>query len=161
MQTALHGHRQLVLRNSHRRHLQRHGTGCSSLRYKQLSKGAFPTFHCEQESVGKMKDETAEFSIEEFVGLRPNMYSLLYGGGKEKRTAKCITRANQRQMKHEQYKTSLFEGKATVVVGHLNRSYDHELYSEKIKKVVLCPFDDKRYVKNDGITTLAHGHYSI
>ena len=60
-------------------------------------------------------------------------------------------------MKHEQYKTSLFQGKATGVI----RSYDHELYSEKVRKVALCPFDDKRYVKNDGITTLAHGHYSI
>ena len=47
---------------------------------------------------GKIKDETAGVPIEEFVGLRPKMYSLLYGG-KEKRTAKSITRANQRQMK--------------------------------------------------------------
>ena len=89
------------------------------------------------------------------------MHSLLYGGGKENRTAKGITRANQRQMKNEQYKTSLFQGKASGVVGHLIRSYDHELYSEKVKEVALCPFDDKRYVKNGGITTLVHGHYSI
>ena len=64
-------------------------------------------------------------------------------------------------MKHEEYKTSLFQGKAAGVVGHIIRSYDHELYSEKVRKMALCPFDDKRYVKNDGITTLAHGHYSI
>ena len=64
-------------------------------------------------------------------------------------------------MKHEQYKTSLFQGKATGVVEHIIRNYDHELYSEKVKKVALCQFDDKRYVKNDGITTLAHGYYSI
>ena len=62
-----------------------------------------------------MKDETAGVSIEEFAGLRPNMYSLLYGG-KEKRTAKCITHANQRRMKHEQCKTSLFQGKPTCIV---------------------------------------------
>ena len=111
--------------------------------------------------LGKMKDETAGVPIDEFVGLRPKMYSLQYGGGKEKRTAKGITRANQRRMKHEQYKKSLFEGKATSVVGHIIRSHDHELYSEKVHKVALSPFDDKRYVKNDGITTLAHGHYSI
>ena len=64
-------------------------------------------------------------------------------------------------MKHEQYKTSLFHGKATGVVGHIIRSYDHELYTEKVRKVAVCPFVDKRYVKNDGITTLGHGHYSI
>ena len=44
--------------------------------------------------LGKMKDESAGVPIEEFVGLRPKMYSLLYGGGKEKRKAKGITRAN-------------------------------------------------------------------
>ena len=44
-----------------------------------------------------MKDETAGVPIEEFVGLRPKMYSLLYGGGKEKRTAKDISLANRRQ----------------------------------------------------------------
>ena len=32
----------------------------------------------------KMKDETAGVPIEEFVGPRPKMYSLLYGGGKER-----------------------------------------------------------------------------
>ena len=55
------------------------------------------------------------------------MYSLLNGGGKEKRTAKGITHANQRRVKHEQYKTSLFQGKATGVVGHIIRSHEHEL----------------------------------
>ena len=80
---------------------------------------------------------------------------------KEKRTAKGIMLANQRQMKHEQYKTSLFQGKAKGVVEHLIRSYDHEMFSEKVHKVALSPFDDKRYVLNDGCTTLAHGHYSI
>ena len=55
--------RQLVLQHSHRRHLQRHGTECSYFRRKRLSKGPFPTFHCEQEGVGKMKDEIAGFLL--------------------------------------------------------------------------------------------------
>ena len=80
--------------------------------------------------LGKMKDETAGVPIEEFVGLQPKMYSLVYGGEKEKRTANGITRANQRQTKHEQYNTSLFQGKATGVIRHIIGSYDRELYSE-------------------------------
>ena len=109
--------------------------------------------------LGKMKEETAGVPIEEFVELRPKIYCLLYGG-KKKRTAKGITRANQSQMKHEQYKTSLFKGKPTCVVGHIIRSHDHKLYSEKVKKMALSLFDDKCCVLNDGVTTLAHGHYS-
>ena len=111
--------------------------------------------------LGKMKDECAGLPIQEFVGLRSKMYSLMYGGGEENRTAKGITRACQRRMKHEQYKKSLFEGTQTKVVGHVIRSHDHEMFSGKVHKVALSPFDDKRYVLDDGCTTLAHGHYGI
>ena len=110
--------------------------------------------------LGKMKDETAGVPIQEFVGLRPKMYSMLYGG-KEKRTAKGITRACQRRMKHAEYKKSLFERTQTIAVGNVIRSHDHELFSEKMTKVALSPFDDKRYVLDDGFSTLAHGHYRI
>ena len=107
-----------------------------------------------------MKDECAGVPIEEFVGLRSKMYSIKYGG-EEKRTAKGITRACQKPMKHAEYKQSLFTGTRTTVVGHLIRSEAHELYSQRVKKVALSPFDDKRYVLDDGHTTLAHGHYRI
>ncbi|XP_048248029.1 uncharacterized protein LOC125377949 [Haliotis rufescens] len=40
-------------------------------------------------------------------------------------------------------------------------SRDHQLYTASINKISLSPFDDKRYVLNDGIHTLAHGHYKI
>ena len=62
---------------------------------------------------------------------------------KIKRTAKDITRANQRQMKHEEYKTSLFQGKPTCVLGHIIRSHDQELHSVKVRKGALTPFDNK------------------
>ena len=34
-------------------------------------------------------------------------------------------------------------------------------FPRRLDKMALSPFDDKRYVKNDGVTTLAHEHYSI
>ena len=110
--------------------------------------------------VGKMKDECAGVPIEEFVGLRSKMYSLLYGG-KEKRTAKGITRTCQRKMKHQHYKDCLFNRKQTVVEGRMILSESHELYTVKKTKIALSPYDDKRYVMEDGHTTLAHGHYKI
>jgi hypothetical protein len=110
--------------------------------------------------LGKMKDETAGVAIEEFVGLRPKMYSLMYGSH-EKKTAKGITRACQRRIKHEDYKQCLFNKKQTSVVGCNIRSYNHELFSEKIRKVALSSYDDKRYVLENGYATLAHGHYAI
>lgn len=41
------------------------------------------------------------------------------------------------------------------------RSYLHEMYAIKMKKVGLCALDDKRYVCDDLIDTKAHGHHLI
>jgi hypothetical protein len=37
----------------------------------------------------------------------------------------------------------------------------HEIYTMKVDKRGLCAFDDKRFVMDDGITTLAYGHERI
>ena len=41
------------------------------------------------------------------------------------------------------------------------RSERHEIYSIKLNKIGLSPYDDKRYILNDGMNTLAYGHYKI
>ena len=125
----------------------------------------YPTSHflhsnTNKKVLGKMKDETAGIPIEEFVGLRPKMYSLLYRG-EEKKTAKGIGRTHIRKMRHMDYKKALFDRvKSIATVNHI-RSYAHDIYSERVTKVALSPFDDKRYVLNDGISTLAHGHFGV
>jgi len=112
--------------------------------------------------LGKIKDETRGVPIKEFVGLRPKMYSLLYNeGGKtvEKKTAKGICKnVTKRDIKHQHYKDCLFHKKRTMA--NMNRilSVKHTLYSVNINKIGLSPYDDKRYILADGITTLAHGH---
>ena len=40
-------------------------------------------------------------------------------------------------------------------------SKNHQVQSVSINKVSLSCFDDKRYISEDGISTLAHGHYRI
>ena len=110
--------------------------------------------------LGKMKDECAGIPIQEFVGLRPKMYSILYGD-KEKKAAKGVTRPCQRKIKHENYRNCLFQRTQTIVEGRIITSVCHEIYTEKKKKIGLSPYDDKRYVLDDGYTTLAHGHHSI
>ena len=41
------------------------------------------------------------------------------------------------------------------------RSHRHEVYTEEVNKVALYPSDDKRYILEDGVHTLALGHYKI
>lgn len=43
----------------------------------------------------------------------------------------------------------------------LIRCKNHKLYIDHIHKTGLCPFDEKRFVKNNKIDTFAYGHYQI
>ena len=40
-------------------------------------------------------------------------------------------------------------------------SKNHKIYTQESDKVFLSCFDDKRYIKGDGINTLAHTHKDI
>ena len=41
------------------------------------------------------------------------------------------------------------------------RSHLHHMYIEDINKVALSAKDDKRYILEDAISTITHGHYRI
>ena len=41
------------------------------------------------------------------------------------------------------------------------RSHKHNVFTEEVNKVALSANDDKRYILEDGINTLALGHYKI
>ena len=109
--------------------------------------------------LGKMKDETASVPIKEFVGLRSKMYSMTYGGGIEKKTAKGIKKSTIRQnLRHAMYKDVLFQEMVTQATMRVIRSLSHQIYSMVCNKKALSPFDDKRYVLDDKFSTRAHGH---
>ena len=109
--------------------------------------------------LGKFKDETAGKPIIEFVGLKPKMYSILLDKT-EKKTAKGISRhVTARDLHHELYKSCLLEEYSMSSTMNVIRSRNQNLYSQTIHKTSLSPYDDKRYVLEDGVSTRAHGHY--
>ena len=71
-----------------------------------------------KEVLGKMKDETHGIPIQEFVGLRPKMYSILYTENDkqvEKKTAKGIKKSvTKRKLRHTSYNECLLEKKQTM-----------------------------------------------
>ena len=105
-----------------------------------------------------MKDETASVPIKEFVGLRSKMYSMKYGGV-EKKTAKGVKKAAIRKsLRHAMYKDALFKESITQATMHVIRSINHQIYSMVCNKLALSPYDDKRYVLDNKLSTRAHGH---
>ena len=109
--------------------------------------------------LGKFKDETAGKPINEFVGLKPKMYSILLEKT-EKKTAKGISRhVTARDLHHEIYESCLLEEYSMSSTMNAIRSRNQKMYSQTIHKTSLSPYDDKRYVLADGVSTRAHGHY--
>ena len=108
----------------------------------------------------KFKDELGGTPIKEFVGLKPKMYSIL-AGGKQKLSAKGVTKFAQRKLTHELFKTILQTGDSFKTLNTRIGSTRHQLQAIKTNKLSLSSFDDKRYVLEDGISTLPHGHYMI
>ena len=98
--------------------------------------------------LGKMKDETNGVPIREFAELRPKMYSLVEENSIEKTTAKGISRATTRKMKHNDYKRALFEEKSERVTMNLITSTNQTITTCTIMKVGLSPYNDKRFVMN-------------
>ena len=41
------------------------------------------------------------------------------------------------------------------------RSIDHQLYTMEINKVSLSAYDDKRWIKDDGVSSYAYGNSKI
>ena len=59
----------------------------------------------------------------------------------------------------QDYKDCLFTGNKQMRSMNVIRSHKHEVFSETINKVALSSEDDKRIICEDGVHTLAHGHY--
>lgn len=111
--------------------------------------------------MGKFKDEMGGKPIIEFVGLRPKLYSIMTAE-ENKKTAKGIKKTTIRKhLRHSEYKQSLFNARRYTHKMKSIQSKNHELFTVTINKTSLCPLDDKRYICDDGISSLAYGHYKL
>ena len=112
--------------------------------------------------LGMFKDEAAGKIIKEFVGLRAKLYSFIMEDGKENKRCKGVKKqVVENSITHEDYKTCLRTGKEQLRKQNIIRSYEHEVYTEEVNKIALSSIDDKRYILDDGIHTLAWGHHKI
>ena len=101
-----------------------------------------------------MKDEFGGVIVEEFVGLKSKMYSMKKIDGKECNTAKGVSIATE----FNKFKDVLFNKKMLRHKMRKIQSKKHKLETHEIDKISFSCFDDKRYVLDDEIHTLACFH---
>ena len=63
------------------------------------------------------------------------------------------------EVRHNDYLDVLNNNKRMHHQMNTIRSESHQINSYQINKVSLSPYDDKRYLLDDGITSLSYGHY--
>ena len=104
--------------------------------------------------IGKMKDEYGGVIIDQFIGLKSKMYSIKKINGSESSTTKGVNIATE----FNEFNNVLFNKK---VIRHKMKRIQvkkHKIGTYEIDKMSLSSFDDKRYVLDDGVNTLAYFH---
>ena len=99
-----------------------------------------------------MKDESEGKIIDEFVGLKSKIYSIKNIDGKESNTAKGVNIATE----FNEFKDTLFNKKVLRNKMRKIQGKKHKMGRYEINKTSLSVFDDKRFVLDDGIHTLAY-----
>ena len=103
--------------------------------------------------IGKFKDELGGRLMTEFIGLRPKMYS--YAGEDSGKRAKGVKKSVLcKTITHDDYRSCLFEKEVFLRDMPGLRSYHHVIKGETVHKVALAPLDTKRYILDDGISTI-------
>ena len=116
-------------------------------------------YYCDlnKKVLGKMKDEFNGVKIDEFVGLKSKMYSLIARNDKEVNKGKGVNL----KLRHKEYVDVLFNKRVVRHKMKRIQSNLHEIGTYDINKIGLSCFDDKRYVLDDGINTLVYFHKDI
>ena len=95
----------------------------------------------------KMKDKIGGVATEEFVGLKPKVYSFLVENSERKR-ANCVNK-NVATISHNEFEDVLLN---KCIRYSMNRSQnkDHRIGTCEINKISLSCFDDKICIQNNG-----------
>jgi len=115
---------------------------------------------------GCFKDELKGQVFLAFAGLKSKLYSILYKDDTGKEFETKIAKGIKKQTKNKdlcfnQYKNTILSGTSTSVSMRYIISQKHKIFSYERTKIALAVNDEKRYILNDGITTILHGHCKI
>ena len=119
--------------------------------YPDDSKFFDPTY---KKVIGKMNKKPEGKIVGQFVVLKSKMHSMKNINDKESNTAKGVNIATE----FNEFKDTLFNKKIIRNKVRIIQGKKHKMGTCKIKKISSSVFDEKRFVLNDGIHTLAYFH---
>lgn len=96
------------------------------------------------------------------MGLRAKCYSFITVDVKhEGKKAAGVRTSVKKRLLHEKYLNVLQDNSLITVKQCTIVSKKQRLYSVEQTRIALSAMDIKRYILDDGVTTLPYGHYSI
>ena len=104
--------------------------------------------------IGKMNDEYGGVIIDQFIGLKSKIHSIKKINGSECSTAKGVNIATE----FNEFKDVLFNKKTIRHKMKRIHTKKHRIGPYQIDKISLSCFDDKRFVLDDEVYTLAYFH---
>lgn len=112
---------------------------------------------------GFFSDETDGRIMTEFIALRAKAYAFNIEGREQIKAKGIRGYVAKKYMTLENHKKCLFgEDNFDKYTDNVSiRSYKHQIMTIKTNKLTYNSHDDKRYILEDRIHTLAHGHYKI
>ena len=115
--------------------------------------------------IGKFNDELNSLTMEEFAGVLPKCYSILYLGEVKDNQIQNLEGTKEavkkQYLKHVHFINVLTNLSTLVVKQNVIRSKVHTISTNHQKRTALTTFGTKRCICDDNIRTLAHGHFRI
>ena len=107
--------------------------------------------------IWKMKDETGGVAIEEFVWLKPKIYSFLVNNNEHEK-AKVVNKNVVATVGHNEYKDVLLNQKYIRHSANRVEGKDNRIGTYEISKISLSFFDEKIYIQINRYDRLALGY---
>ncbi|MBV2113503.1 MAG: hypothetical protein KUF82_21330, partial [Candidatus Thiodiazotropha sp. (ex Ctena orbiculata)] len=115
-----------------------------------------------KKKIGKFKDELQGKIMNEIVFLRSKAYSFTLTDLSEEKKLKGISKTTiKKDINFNDYKNCLFNNETKMNKMYTLNSDKHNMFVNEINKASLSPFDDKRYICDNGIDTQPYGINSL
>ena len=110
--------------------------------------------------LGRLKSETKDSEIQEFVALKAKQYSFIVNNKNTMKNKGLLGVVAKSRLCHENFLDSLLNATTMSVKFKSIQSHQHQVGIDLNEKIAVTCYDDKRYYLN-ALESLPYGHYKI